>query len=64
MSQSPYGLLNVFVGYDTGDGHWLAQIFVKNLADRGFITGAQGNVVPTGLVGAPRTFGVRLTRNL
>jgi iron complex outermembrane receptor protein len=64
MSQQPYGLINLFLGYDTGSGHWQAQMFVKNLADKGYINGAQGNVVPTGLVGAPRTFGVRMTIDL
>jgi iron complex outermembrane receptor protein len=61
MSQPAYGLINFFLGHDTANGHWRMQLFVKNLADKGYITGAQGNVVPTGLVGAPRTFGLRVT---
>jgi iron complex outermembrane recepter protein len=64
QSQGPYGLANAFVGYDTGNGLWRVQLWGKNLADKSYVISAVANGLgPSGLVGAPRTFGVRLTRN-
>jgi iron complex outermembrane recepter protein len=63
QSQAPYGLVNAFVGYNSADGLWQTQLWGKNLADKGyFITTSAGGNAPSGLVGAPRTFGISLTR--
>jgi len=64
QSQGPYGLVNAFVGYNTVNGLWGVQLWGKNLADKSYVISAVANGLgPSGLVGAPRTFGVRLTRN-
>jgi iron complex outermembrane recepter protein len=64
QSQGPYGLINMYIGYKTGDGLWEAQLFGKNLADRSYIIAAAANGLgPSGLIGSPRTFGARVTRN-
>jgi iron complex outermembrane recepter protein len=64
QSQGPYGLINTFVGYNTANGLWRVQLWGKNLADKSYVISAVANGLgPSGLVGAPRTFGVRLTRN-
>jgi len=63
MSQGAYGLLNLFAGYNTADGLWQAQLYAKNVTDKGyFISIAANGVAPFGLVGAPRTFGIQVTR--
>jgi iron complex outermembrane recepter protein len=63
QSQGAYSLVNAFVGYNTADRLWQAQIWAKNLANRGyFITTAANGNGPSGLIGAPRTFGISLTR--
>jgi iron complex outermembrane receptor protein len=64
QSQGPYGLVNAFVGYNTANGLWRVQLWGKNLTDKSYVISAVANGLgPSGLVGAPRTFGVRLTRN-
>jgi iron complex outermembrane recepter protein len=63
MSQGAYGLVNLFTGYNTADGLWQTQLYAKNVADKGyFISIAANGVAPFGLVGAPRTFGIQVTR--
>jgi iron complex outermembrane receptor protein len=64
QSQGPYGLVNLFAGYNTADGLWQGQLWAKNVANKGYlITTAANGAAPSGLSGAPRTFGLRLTRN-
>ena len=64
QSQGPYGLINTYIGYNTVDGLWQVQLWGKNLADRSYIIAAAANGLgPSGLIGSPRTFGLRLTRN-
>jgi iron complex outermembrane receptor protein len=64
VSQGAYGLFNMFVGYNTADGLWQVQLYGKNLTDKSYVISAVGEgVAPSGLVGAPRTYGARLTRN-
>jgi iron complex outermembrane receptor protein len=64
QSQGPYGLINMYIGYNTTDGLWQVQLWGKNLADRSYIIAAAANGLgPSGLIGSPRTFGARLTRN-
>lgn len=64
QSQAPYGLVNLFAGYNTADGLWRTQLWAKNVANKGYlITTVANGAAPSGFSGAPRTFGVRLTRN-
>lgn len=61
QSQAPYGLVNAFAGYNT-NGNWQVQLYGKNLANKGYyITTAANGLVPGGFVGAPRTFGIRVS---
>jgi iron complex outermembrane receptor protein len=54
----------MFVGYNTADGRWQVQLYGKNLTDKSYVISAVGEgVAPSGLVGAPRTYGARITRN-
>lgn len=62
MSQAPYSLFNAFVGVNLDRAGWQVQAFVKNAANKRYINGAQGNVVPTGIPGAPRTFGLQVSK--
>jgi iron complex outermembrane recepter protein len=64
QSQAPYGLVNLFAGYNTADGLWQTQLWAKNVTNKGYlITTAANGAAPSGLSGAPRTFGLRVTRN-
>lgn len=57
-------LVNLFAGYNTADGLWQTQLWAKNVANKGYlITTAANGAAPSGLSGAPRTFGLRVTRN-
>jgi iron complex outermembrane recepter protein len=63
QSQGAYGLFNAFIGYNSADRLWQTQLWGKNLADKGyFITTAANGNAPSGLIGAPRTFGISVTR--
>lgn len=61
FSQGPYGLANSFIGYDSINGHWWAELYCKNLTDKEYFMTMAGNggAVLAGLVGDPRTFGIR-----
>ena len=64
QSQGPYGLVNMYLGYNTSDGLWQVQLWGKNLGDKSYIIAAAANGLgPSGLSGSPRTFGARVTRN-
>jgi iron complex outermembrane receptor protein len=63
QSQGAYGLLNLDTGYKWDDG-WQAQLWGKNVTNKEYLFGAAANgLVPTGEVGAPRTYGIRVTKN-
>ena len=62
QSQGPYGVVNAFIGYNTPNGRWRAQLWGRNLADKSYLIAAAANGLgPDGFVAPPRTFGVRLT---
>ena len=61
LSQSSYGVANAYVSLFPGGRRWTAQLFVNNLMDRHYLVAANGaGVVPDGVAGDPRTYGVRL----
>ena len=64
MSQGAYGLLNAHVGVTLPGDNWRLELYGKNLTDQGYLlsTSASG-VVPEGLAGDPRTYGVRISYN-
>ena len=64
MSQGAYGVSNLFAGFDTTDGAWQAQLYVKNVADKGyFLTIVAAGIPVDGESGQPRTFGVQVSRH-
>lgn len=59
-SQQPYGLLNANVSIGPERGIRV-EAFVKNLTDKKYFVLIAGNgLVPAGLSGDPRTYGVRV----
>jgi iron complex outermembrane receptor protein len=64
MSQRAYSLTNVFAGYDDDIGRWGVHFFAKNLTNTHYLISITANgVEPAGLAGAPRTYGVQLTKS-
>jgi len=63
VSQKAYGLASAFVGYDS-DSKWGVHFFLKNLTDTHYLIFiATPTVVPAGVVAAPRTYGVQLSKS-
>jgi iron complex outermembrane receptor protein len=63
LSQGPYGLLNLAVGFRGPSELWTTQILVKNVTDKGYwITTAANGPVPLGNAGPPRTVWASIAR--
>jgi iron complex outermembrane receptor protein len=61
MSQGAYGLVNLSLGYVSLNNHWTGRLFVNNVTDKQYLTlTLASSVVPTGVVGVPRTFGITM----
>jgi iron complex outermembrane recepter protein len=61
MSQGAYGLVNLSLGYASLDSHWTGRLFVNNVTDKQYLTlTLASSVVPAGVVGVPRTFGITM----
>lgn len=44
-TEDAYGVLNLRIGYDSGDGHWSASLFAKNVTDTRYRTfGVDGSL--------------------
>ncbi len=64
LSQGAYGLFNAQVALETADHAWRVQLFGKNLTDKAYaVTSSAAGIIPAALVGAPRTYGVRVLRS-
>jgi iron complex outermembrane recepter protein len=64
MSQKPYGVTNVFLGYDNEQSKWGVHLFAKNVSDTHYlITIVANGVEPSAQAAAPRTFGVQLSKS-
>jgi iron complex outermembrane receptor protein len=62
LSQAPYGITNLSVGYDSTDGKREIAIIGSNIFDTHyFIAVAANGLVPDGLPGAPASIGIRAT---
>jgi len=63
LSQRPYGLFNMAIGYRSPGDAWSAQIWAKNLADEQYsiTTGALGPIAAH--AGPPRTIGITLAHD-
>ena len=63
MSQAPYTVANLALGYDSDDGKWTAVVQAKNLFNKGyFITTYATSLVPAGVSGTPRVVVLRVAR--
>jgi iron complex outermembrane receptor protein len=61
MSQKPYGVTNVFVGYDDERSKWGVHLFAKNVGNTPYLVSIIANgVAPDGQAGEPRTYGAQL----
>jgi iron complex outermembrane recepter protein len=61
MSQKPYGVTNVFLGYDDERSKWGVHLFAKNVGNTPFLVAIIANgVAPDGQSGEPRTYGVQM----
>ena len=68
LTQDAYGLLNLKTGFTMGkDASWEISIYVNNLLDEEYIidAGNTGNTfgIPTFIAGAPRFYGVRVSKS-
>lgn len=70
VSQGSYGLVNARVSYAAPESRWSVSAYGNNLADEDyFVTvfesgvSVPGTVVPGGILGAPRTYGLALEYN-
>lgn len=61
QTQGSYGLANFLVGWDSADGHWGVDAYVKNALDQQYIiqTGSF-SATPAGTAGPPRTIGAQI----
>ena len=60
-SQDAYGLVNAYLGFSpSAKDIWRLELFGKNLTDRKYFQVIAGNgFTPGGIVGDPRTYGIR-----
>lgn len=64
LKQRPYGLLNGSVRWTPPDGRWEALVWAKNITGEAYSVYTTANVVgDEESPGAPRTFGVTVTRH-
>jgi iron complex outermembrane recepter protein len=64
MSQDPYGVLDLAVGYRSPGSVWTAELLAKNVLDRDYwVTMAANSIVPAAISGDPRTVMLRAARN-
>lgn len=67
VSQPARTEVNAFLGFESNDHRWSANLFVKNLTDKAYIVSSSVSTVIFGYPvlgqwGAPRTFGISATR--
>ena len=64
MSQKPYGVTNLFVGYDNQVSGWGVHLFAKNIGDTHYLVAIVANgVEPAGQAAPPLTYGVQLWKS-
>ena len=65
-SQEAYTVVNLNLSWESADGNWQARLYGKNLTDEGYITNLLGSNTSGGRFGtwgAPRQWGMEVTRN-
>lgn len=61
IGQDAYGLVNGSIGYKADD-HWTFELWGRNLTKREYVLNVYtSGPVPSGIPGAPRTYGARLS---
>lgn len=63
LRQGAYGLINAGIGWESGDEHWYAELYGRNLTDKLYAQTMLRNDPLTGTKrfwGAPRTVGIRV----
>ena len=61
LSVESYGLLGANIGVRSADARWTAELFGENLTDEEFVLIPSDFIVQAEHLGAPRTYGVRVT---
>lgn len=63
IGQDAYGLVNAAIGYKAGE-RWTFELWGRNLTKREYVLNVYtSGPVPSGIPGAPRTYGARLSWN-
>ena len=63
ISQKPYGLVNLSIGYDDRAHGWGVQLLARNVLDKQYLIAiAASGLVPAGYAGAPRTIAFTVTK--
>ena len=64
LSQPAYSLINLDLGWRSPSRNWEAELFVKNVADKQYLTliSSQSGGILQGVPADPRTFGIRISR--
>ena len=64
MSQKPFSLVNVAIGYNGAESRWGVHLVAKNITKTFYmVTIAANGVAPAGLPGAPRTIALQFTKS-
>jgi iron complex outermembrane receptor protein len=65
LTQGGYSLINLNAGWRSSSRLWEAEVYVKNVANRQYLTliSSQSGGILQGVPGDPRTFGVRFSHN-
>jgi iron complex outermembrane recepter protein len=63
QSQGGYSIWNAAMGYRSQANGWRVELWGRNLADKQYLTAlVASSLEPAGVAGAPRTFGVRVSK--
>jgi iron complex outermembrane recepter protein len=64
FTQSAYELYNANLTWTAQNGHWSAGLYGRNLSNKAVLQQANpAGPVVVGVIGDPRTYGIRLTGN-
>ena len=66
LKQEPYTVVNALVRFETADGLWSAEAYVRNLAEEEYYTNATSLLVGNDVIafpGEPAMFGIKVAFN-
>ena len=58
--RNPFALFNASIGWSSPGGHYQVELWGRNIADKLYFNTISVGSLPIGVVGEPRTFGVKL----